>query len=230
MATKAKSSRANGRTTAATQPPKVPGTEVSMQPSLRTQRMRITVVGDSSLISHAWGEKAKEMMLAKQMKEATGPKEAKDPERDFWSSLYIVKDHPERDMEQMVFGFPAVAFKSAAVDACSHVDGITKVLARGSFHINGDMVAIQGDKPVRRQDMVRVGMGTADIRFRGEFRRWWAHLDITYNAGTLSEAQIIDLFNTGGFAVGVGEWRPEKNGSFGRFHVATLDEVQELSA
>ena len=32
--------------------------------------------------------------------------------------------------------------------------------------------------------------------------------------------QIINLINMGGFSNGVGEWRPEKDGQFGTFHVA----------
>jgi hypothetical protein len=31
--------------------------------------------------------------------------------------------------------------------------------------------------------------------------------------------QIVNLFNIGGFACGVGEWRPGKDGSNGMFHV-----------
>jgi hypothetical protein len=67
--------------------------------------------------------------------------------------------------------------------------------------------------------MVRVGMGTADIRFRGEFREWRTRLTVRYNARVLSDEQIVNLFNTAGFAVGIGEWRSEKDGSYGLFHV-----------
>lgn len=184
--------------------------------SLKIQHMRIVLVGDSPLICHAWDAKAKEMMLAKQMKQAAPAREAKDPEQDYEKSLY---PHPDGG-----YGFPAVAFKSAAVDACSHVAGITKVEARGAFHITGDLVKIDGT-PSPREDMVRVGMGTADIRYRGEFRTWRATLELRYNATMLSEEQIVDLFNTAGFAIGVGEWRPERNGSMGMFHVATAGEL-----
>jgi len=151
------------------------------------------------------------MMLDKQMKIANVGKEAKSPEDDVRDSLY--------HLEGGGYGFPAVAFKNAAVDACSYVDGITKVLARGAFHIIGDMIPIEGD-PSPRQDMVRVGMGTSDIRFRGEFRQWAVEFVVQYNAAALSADQIFNLFEVGGFAVGVGEWRPQRDGSFGRFHVA----------
>lgn len=183
-------------------------------PRLNIERMHIRVVGDSPLICHAWSEKAKRQMLDKQMKKAKAAKEAKDPEQDFKDSLY---EHPEGG-----WGFPAVAFKSSAVDACSHVDGITKVEARGAFHIIGDMVKIEGE-PTPREDMVRVGMGTADIRYRGEFREWAATLGVRYNANVLSAEQIVNLFNTAGFALGIGEWRPQRDGSFGMYHVATSE-------
>jgi len=70
-----------------------------------------------------------------------------------------------------------------------------------------------------REDMVRIAMGTADIRYRGEFKQWKVRLLVRYNASVLSPAQIYNLFNLAGFGVGVGEGRPEKNGSWGMFHV-----------
>lgn len=180
-------------------------------PAMNIQAAIITLVGDSPLICHRWSEKAKREMLGKQMKVAKAAKEAKDPERDYLDSLYR---HPDGG-----YGFPAVAFKAAAVDACSHVADITKVEARGAFHVVGEFVKIEG-APSPREDMVRIGMGTADIRFRGEFKDWRAEVAVRYNANVLSIDQIVNLFNTAGFAIGVGEWRPQKDGSFGMFHVA----------
>jgi hypothetical protein len=191
-------------------------------PALNIQRTRITLVGDSPLVCHKWADKAKQMMLDKQMKRAKGAKSAKDPEQDFWDSLYILKYDAGRDVAKMVFGFPAVAFKTAAVDACSHIDGVTKVEARGAFHVVGEHVVITGT-PTPREDMVRIGMGTADIRYRGEFREWSAVLDFRYNANVLSVEQVVNLLNTAGFAIGVGEWRPQKDGSMGMFHVASAE-------
>lgn len=185
--------------------------EVPMNiPELNIKMMTLELESDSPLICHAWSKKAKEEMLAKQMKKAKQAKEAKDPERDYQESLYHL---PEGG-----YGFPAVAFKSAAVDACSHIQGVTKVEARGAFHIIGDMIKIDGE-PRMREDMVRIAMGTADIRYRGEFPTWSCTLQIRFNANVLSEEQIRNLFNVGGFAIGVGEWRPQRDGSNGMFHV-----------
>lgn len=179
-------------------------------PALNIQFLKLRLRGDSPLICHAWSEKAKKQMLDKQMKVAQQAKEAKDPEQDYRDSLYPLKEGG--------FGFPAVAFKAAAVDACSSIQGVTKVEARGAFHIVGDMVKIDGE-PSPREDMVKIAMGTADIRYRGEFREWGAEITLRYNANVLTREQIANLFNTAGFAVGVGEWRPQRDGSFGMFHV-----------
>ena len=33
---------------------------------------------------------------------------------------------------------------------------------------------------------------------------------------------ILSCLNAGGYACGAGEWRPERDGSFGRFHIETI--------
>lgn len=182
-------------------------------PQLEIQTVKITVVGDSPLIMHKWSEKAKEMMLAKQMKKATQGRVAKDPDQDFEDSIHRMANGQP--------GFPSIGFKAAAVTACTSIAGMTKVAARQAFHIAGDLVPILGSEPKKRQDMVRVGMGTADIRYRAEFWPWYAPLEISYNRRALSIEQIMNLLNTAGFGVGVGEWRPERDGQYGRFHCAT---------
>ena len=182
-------------------------------PRIDVQQMEITLIGDTPLISHKWSTKAKQEMLDKQMKKAKTAKAAKDPDRDFRESLY---EHPDGG-----YGFPCVAFKAAAVTAAGDVDGMKMTESRRRFHVLGDLTKIEGSEPTPREDMVRIAMGTADIRYRGEFKEWRTTLTISYNASAISPAQIVNLFNLAGFGVGVGEWRPEKDGPFGRFHVKT---------
>ena len=96
---------------------------------------------------------------------------------------------------------------------------------RGAFYIAGDgpdqLVEVKGCKPEMRSDMVRIAMGTADIRFRGIFPKWYMDLQVSYNAnGVYTLEQIINLINLGGFSCGIGEWRPEKDGNYGMYHVA----------
>jgi hypothetical protein len=192
------------------------GPQEIVLPQLRLRTIKVTLVGDSPLISHKWSEKAMKMMLDKQMKKAKAGREAKNPKKDYEDSLY--------KMSGGKYGFPAIAFKAAAVNACSHVDGITKVVARGAFHIPLELVEIKG-KPQPRKDIVRIDRGsTADIRFRGEFKKWSCEVPIVFNENVISAEQIANLLNTAGFAIGVGEWRPQKNGNFGMFHVLRTGE------
>lgn len=198
-------------------------------PPLNLQTLDIPIIGDSGLICHAWSKKARQQMLDKQMKKAAQGKAAKDPWQDFCETLYWLDGMPEKPTEEDVvkarFGFPAVAFKSAAITAVTSTGGMTKVMARQCFHILGEYVEILGPPPSMREDMVRVGMGTADIRHRAEFESWGAILRVQHNANVLSAEQVISLFEAGGFGVGIGDWRPEKDGVSGRFHVARDGEV-----
>lgn len=202
-----------------------PATTTIEVPNFARGRATLTLVGDSILVCHRWSDKAKQMMLDKHMKKAKGGKEAKDPEQDYRSGLYHYPDGG--------FGFPVVAFKDAAVSACRYVDGLPMTVARGAFHVNGrmgddgrELAKIEGSDPTKREDMVRVGMGTADIRYRPYFDPWSVKLDLVYNPQALSLEQIVNLFNIAGFGVGVGEYRPERNGQWGRFHVEGVTEVQ----
>lgn len=186
--------------------------EVNENIELRKLQLRnigIQLEGLSPLIMHRWSEKARIQMLDKQMKKAKGAKLAKDPEEDFEQSIY-------RDAAGAPC-FPAVAFKAAAVDAAVAMD-MKKTNLRQSFHITGEMVPIQGE-PTMREDMVRIGQGTADIRYRAEFKKWSCVLPVVYNAALISAEQVLNLFEAAGFGIGVGEWRPQRDGSFGMFRV-----------
>jgi hypothetical protein len=199
-------------------------TAVAQIPEPKFKDMFLTVknIPGVSLICHNWAEKSKQEMLDKQMGKAQNKKAPKDPHQDYVDSLYWLSKKPANATDAQIakanFGFPSVGFKSAAVTACTSVGGMTKVAARQAFHVIGEYAEIQGE-PRMREDMVRIGMGTADIRFRGEFRDWKAQLHIQFNSSVITPEQVVHLFNTAGFAVGVGEWRPEKDGSNGLFRV-----------
>jgi len=184
-------------------------------PPLRIETISLVLIGDSPLIVHAWSEKAKRQMLDKQMKRAKQAKEAKDPEADYEACFYRT--------ETGGYGFPAIGVKAAMVGACRFVD-MRMTEARGAFHIDAEMLSVIGT-PRPREDMVRVGMGTADIRYRPEFPDWKVPVTIKYNSSVISSEQIANLLNTAGFAIGIGEWRPERNGSYGRFHVGGEGEL-----
>lgn len=203
---------------------------------IEVKKTTIRVVGDTPLIMHAWSEKAKREMLEKQMKKTkSSAREAKNPVEDFIRSMYWLSPIPtemsEDGFEEAIangarFGFPVTAFKQAAISAAYRMGwSKDKMSMRGAFFIDGDenqMIEIHSEVPIMREDMVKVGMGVADIRFRGEFRNWYADMTISYNTnGQYTLEQIINIINAGGYVCGVGEWRPERDGQYGMFHVAS---------
>lgn len=209
-------------------------TEVIEIRPIEIKKVTVRVVGDTPLIMHAWSEKAKRMMLEAQMGIAKGKKkEVKNPADDFIRSMHWLTPMPEdgtmESFEEAIangarFGFPVTAFKQAAISAAYRMGWAKdKMSMRGAFYIDSDengMIEIHSDTPEMREDMVKVGMGTADIRYRGEFKNWYADLTISYNAnGQYSLENIVNIINAGGYVCGVGEWRPERDGQNGMFHV-----------
>ena len=86
-----------------------------------------------------------------------------------------------------------------------------------------DLVEIHSDPPIMREDSVVVMNGAADLRYRGEFRNWWINVTMRYNAnGAYTLEQLVNLINAGGFGCGIGEWRTERDGVSGAFHVEAI--------
>lgn len=200
------------------------------------KRVPIRIVGDSSLIVHAWSDKAKKMMLEAQMGVTkTTAREKKNPVDDFINSLYWLTEKPEEPTEKAFWdavkagakwGFTVGAIKQAANSAAYRLGWFKNQMAlRGAYFLKtewGEYAEIEGSTPEMREDMVRVGNGAADLRYRGEFKNWSMSMILEYNAsGSVSLEQILNCINAGGYACGIGEWRPEKDGSFGMFHVET---------
>lgn len=216
-------------------------TEVIEIKPIEIAKLNIRIVGDTPLIMHAWSEKAKREMLEAQQGAKKGKaKERKSPVVDFINSMYWLTEKPDVDNSMSdeecekrfndaiakgaKFGFPVTAFKQAAISAAYRLGwSKDKMSLRGVFFIDSDedgMVEIKSDVPEMREDMVKIGMGTADIRYRGEFRNWYADLTISYNAnGNYDLNSIINIINAGGYVCGVGEWRPERDGQNGMFHI-----------
>ena len=208
---------------------------VAIRP-LDIQTVKIRIVGDTPLIVHAWSEKAKRMMLEAQMGTTkTKAKEKRDPFDDFVNSLYWLTEKPESTPEAFEkalangakFGFPVGAIKQAANSAAYRLKWVKNQMElRGTYFLkteNGEMAEIKGCYPQMREDMVRIGLGSADLRYRGEFTDWYMDFILEYNAsGGMSLEQIMNCINAGGYVCGIGEWRPEKDGDCGRFHVETI--------
>ncbi len=191
---------------------------------IKRETALIEVKGTAPLIVHAWSEKAKRMMLDAQQGKKN-PKQAKDPQADFEASRYRFADGSGD-------GFPIMGFKAATVKGGGRLFGksvkMTELRQTFTFLSDGvgsdgmELVRLVADDPIMREDMVRVGMGTADIRYRAEYRDWSALLRIQFIPSVIDLGSVVALVDAGG-TNGVGEWRPEKNGANGTYEVVGED-------
>jgi hypothetical protein len=180
------------------------------------QKITVPIVGTSPLIMHKFSEKAKKQMLDKQMKKAAKKTAARDPQQEFKDSIY-------RNAKGKV-AFPANAVKQAIVSAARSVDGLPMTVLRASVFVKGDeadLIPVKHKELRMREDTVKIGQGTTDLRFRGEVLGWTMDLPIEYNADVISAEQVLNLLQIAGFSNGLGEWRPERNGNYGTFTLAT---------
>lgn len=190
--------------------------EIAEIRTINVKKVKIKVKGVSNLIQHRWSEKARKEMLAKQMKKIV-KKAAKSPETQYEESVYRFDDNR--------IGFPADAFKKAMIRGAKQL-GLVMTDMRTGFFVHGeyssrddrDLVEIKGDLSMR-EDMVRLNGQSADLRYRGQMSNWSAELPISYNAAVVSLDHIGNMLQSAGYGVGIGEWRPERDGTFGRFEV-----------
>jgi len=181
------------------------------------RQVSIPIVGISPLIVHAWSEKSKKMISDKQAGKAKNKKhEIRQPEEEYEAAKHISVSGWD--------GFPAAGFKAAMIRGAKMIGMVMKD-TQTAFFINADcdqtqLVKINGESRMRT-DMVRVGMGSSDIRYRPEYPEWDAELNIEFNEGIISIDQIHQLVKAAGYGCGVGEMRPEKGKfNYGRFKLA----------
>jgi len=208
-------------------------------PEIKMTEFKITIVGDTPLLCHRFSDFQKEQILNKQTNKVS-QKMAKNPVIDFIESLYWITKKPElpydcstKEAEEAFakavkngarFGFPSIGIKMAAAAAgCRNqlTKDIVSVLALFNIKSDNNLVEIDGSIPEMHEQMVKLQRTSADIRYRAMFSKWRMELDVRCNNAIFPKEKVVALINYGGYSVGIGDWRPEKKGNFGTFHVAT---------
>ncbi len=197
--------------------------EVKLEPMKRS-KVRLRIVGISPLIQHQWSQKAITMMKEKQAGKKTKNRAVRDPEKECEDATYRTVDGE--------YGVPAMAIKSAICSAAHKDIGVEKTLVKKALFIEckdaGMVVPMDCDEPEMGEDMVRVGMGSADIRYRPYFHRWAVDMEWELATDYLQVGDLVNLIDRAGFGIGIGEWRPEKGGEYGRFRVDRTAPIQEM--
>ena len=193
-----------------------------------TETLSVPILGTAPLIVHRFSEKAKRQMLDNMQGRKT-PKMAKDPEADYEAAFYRT--------DAGGYGFPVIAFKAATVGAARFYGKSISMTALRQFVFfdaefskeAGQKLATINGEPHMREDVVKVGMGGTDLRYRPEFTEWSTTIEVVYVKSMLTRESVLSLIEAGGMGVGIGEWRPEKKGDFGTFAIDPTREIEVLS-
>jgi hypothetical protein len=214
--------------------------------AIAAETLTVPIVGTSPLIVHRFSEKAKQTMLDA-MQGRKSPKQPKDPKAEYEAAFYRMKygyalDELTAEGERLPgvpepgYGFPASAFKMATVGGARfYPSTVTMTSLRSGIFMKGEpgddgtqLFRIEGE-PRMREDVVRVGRGGTDLRYRPQFDEWSTSLIVVYVTSLLTRDSLLSLIDAGGLGVGVGEWRPEKDGDYGTYRIDTSRNVEVLS-
>lgn len=180
----------------------------------------IKIKGTSPLIVHQFAEKSIRMIEEKQQRATKTKKhDLRNPEEEFNGARHL------NELGQDCF--PSDGIKAAVVRA-GQLCGIPMTQSRQMFTITApdgnNLTPIISEPPIMRKDIVRIAGGTADVRYRPEYKNWAIMLRVVFDADNITLEQVANLINRAGSFVGIGEWRilgKSSSGTYGAFEVAT---------
>lgn len=189
-------------------------------PKPQRRALHVRLEGLSPLLMHN-GESAIREIKANEERKAGGIKKLppRDPKARFEESMY-------RD-EQGRYVFPALGIKKCVVAAGFRFSDEKGTVLNGVLNVDAPTgyVVVETDAPTMREDFVKHGGITPDIAYRAEFWPWSIPVTFIYLASHIQQTNLINMIDTAGETVGIGAWRVEKKGMFGRFRVG--DDVRD---
>ena len=192
-------------------------------PSYTTFEVELT--GITPLITDSFSDEAKDKLALSQDGSAKVKPGPRQPEREFENSIYRTADGQ--------FGVPPLAFMKAIRAAATRMSDVKGTVALAALQVNTpeEVLALDtsGTEPTMRRDhVVRVGRG--NLAYRAQFWPWKVVLPLRLDHEVLSLDQAIHLLFKAGAGVGIGNWRPEKNGTSGTFAVTAVENVKVYGA
>jgi hypothetical protein len=192
-------------------------TGVVVLETLNIGMLKVKIRGTAPLILENWSVKTREQMRQKHTGEDRQTiLKARNPEEEAKEKLYLTSKGQ--------YAFPASGLKKAMISACTSTNKkIRKNYLMQALHVmgtEGNLVAFDSPGYRVQEDIGRVGMSkTPRPIWRPVFDEWSCTFIIRYNKNIISQAQIVNILNLAGFAVGLCGWRVEKSGQFGQFEV-----------
>lgn len=117
--------------------------------------------------------------------------------------------------------FPSTGFLKAITEVAPYLDGLDKKKIRGSIQLLDPMVPLDYKEQINNVTWGKTsGISKAPRKIiRPEFTEWSCTLRLEYNQANISADQIVNAIRWAGFHIGIGGWRPQCGGVYGRFDI-----------
>ena len=201
--------------------PKNKDTDTAIQViEIKQQLSRFNILGTTPLLMHRFDQKAQLELLFPSGRKTTADKATSlkhDPIAEFRAAAYI-----NLNPGAAYLHLPAGMFKAAMADAALRIPGVSKTEIQQLVQVTSVNVDLFGDPRLhmcmaRMADMNR----TPDVRTRPIFEEWACSVDVQYPSSRISASSIANLLAAAGLVMGVGDWRPQKGGSYGQFRLVS---------
>ena len=195
-------------------------------PAPNVGRMKVRIRGLTPLMQNRWRESVVEQMRNKQEGKAKNKKEARDPEAEV---AEILAAATVSENGKVVYGHPSEAVVEAMASAGHRMGEWTNKgpTIKGAITIlcKGDLIPINGPAPSVDSRPGRI-KGTWTIAHRPKFSEWAMEFVAEFDRGIFTEESFLHLLMLAGRTVGIGSYRVERGGQYGRFEVvgAELEE------
>lgn len=126
-----------------------------------------------------------------------------------------------------LIGMRAAAIKGAMVSAAYYVEGMSMTRTKQMLTVEGDHVPIYGIPKLRMDEVRQADIHrTPDVRTRAIIREWATIVSIRFTDGMISLKQVLNLLTLAGMNIGIGDFRQEKGGGYGRFSIAEAEPLR----
>jgi len=199
-------------------------------------QIKVTIQSRSAYLMHRFGEIAQESVQNSGTRAHRGQRGT--PREQAEECVYRQKDGS--------LFIPAGALYRAIIDAGKfHKNGRNKLTTGSSSLVPSalwlaeeDQIAIPlmlSDKPITTYEVDGRGVFNAKVGarlmcFRPRIDKWEASFTLIVDEAFFAEAQVRDLVDDAGRKIGIGAFRVERKGPFGRFEVKTWKIEKGLKA
>lgn len=188
-----------------------------------------SVIGTTPMIMHRFAAKAWQQLLLPSAKKNKAEREQtlkQDPLLEFREAIYRHRDPKTPTLCCVPSGMLARAIQDVALDMA----GAKKSEVGRHTRVQGANLDFYG-VPTLGMHMVRSsGMNrTPAVRTRPIFQEWCIpEIVVEYKPTPLTGEMLGEFLHAAGDIVGIGDWRPQKGGDFGRFRVVANDDPELL--